>query len=87
MSERITSLLGDLQRLVAQIGAGNNKVEGRPVQDETRTREPDAARAMSENSNVKKFGEVEDLIISSDSQVAGVVIAVDVDKRNTTALY
>jgi hypothetical protein len=85
MAERITSLLGDLQRLLEQISDGNNK-HGGHSEDETSTSEPDTARALSENLDVKEIGEVEDLIINADGQVAGVVIGLDADKKNTMAL-
>jgi hypothetical protein len=86
MAEPITSLLGDLQRLVEQISDGKNKQEGRPVENETSTSEPDPARALSDNADVKKIGEVEELIIDPDGRVAGVVIGLDADKNNTMAL-
>ena len=85
MSERITSLLGDLQRLVQQLNGGNHKQEGRPVEGEI-SAEPDTAPGLIENPDEKKIGEVEDLIVNADGQVAGVVIAADVDKNSTTAL-
>jgi sporulation protein YlmC with PRC-barrel domain len=86
MSERVTSLLGDLQHLVERISDGNNKREGGPVEGETGTSEPDTTRALSENPRGKKIGEVEDLIVDADGQVAGVVIGVDAEKNSTTAL-
>jgi hypothetical protein len=84
MPERITSLLADLQQLVEQISNGNNKREGPPVQDEPGTSEP--ARALSENPADKKFGDVEDLIVDADGQVAGVVIGVNAETSSATAL-
>jgi hypothetical protein len=86
MAERITSLLGDLQRLVEQISDGNNELQGRIVNGGSTTSEPDTALASGENGDEEKIGEVEDLIIDADGQVAGVVIGVDLDKNNTMAL-
>jgi hypothetical protein len=57
-----------------------------PWGGETSNSEPDTARALREKPDEKKIGEVEDLIINNDGQVAGVVIGVNVDKNNTTAL-
>jgi PRC-barrel domain len=86
MSERITSLLGDLQQLVEQIADRNHKRESQSAEVETGTPAPEAARALNQNIEDRKIGEVEDLIVDADGQVAGVVIGVNAEKSSTMAL-
>ena len=91
MSERLTALLSDLQRVVQQLN-DHNKQEAQIVDGETLTQEPDTAPVSENeaegknNAEEKKTGDVSDLIIKADSQVPGVVIGVDVDKNSTMKL-
>jgi hypothetical protein len=83
MSERLTALLSDLQRVVQQL---NDHNRAQIINGESLTEEPAAGPVSEKRPEEEKTGEVSDLIIKADGQVAGVVIGVDVDKNNTIKL-
>jgi hypothetical protein len=90
MSDQITSLLNDLQRLVQELDppqatAGHqddqkNKQEVGLPEGQVRARDPDTVlasnlmNAIVSSPDEKRIGEVNDLIITADGKVAGVVI-------------
>jgi hypothetical protein len=85
MSEKLTLLLDDLQRLAQELDERRKKKEAQ--QDQTGTPGPDTAlTANSGSPDEKKTGEVSDLIIKTDGQVAGLVIGVGVDKDSAIKL-
>lgn len=94
MTERITSLLSDLARLVRELDGpvktaalkGKTK-EVRLLEGQIVTREPETVlaskltKAIVSSADGKRIGEVSDLIIKADGQVSGVVIGVGDSKR------
>jgi hypothetical protein len=85
MSERLTALLSDLQRVVQQLNDHNRK-EAQILDGETLTQEPAAPLDSDTKPAEKKIDDVSDLIIKADGQVPGLVIGVDADKDSAMRL-
>jgi hypothetical protein len=83
MSERLTALLSDLQRVVQQL---NEQNRAQILDGETLTQEPAGALDSDTKPEEKKIGDVSDLIIKADGQVPGLVIGVDADKDSAMRL-
>jgi hypothetical protein len=97
MSDQLTSLLSDLQRLVQELDPPqatggqqdeqkNKKEIGLP-EGQIGARDPDTVlasklmNAIVSSPDEKRIGEVNDLIITADGKVAGVVIGFGGDKN------
>jgi hypothetical protein len=73
MPKELTALLADLTRVAQQMNDVNGKEQGRPVESETSTHEPDTAPASNEQA---------DDLSKAAFQAGGLAISVDADKNN-----
>jgi hypothetical protein len=85
MSEKLTLLLDDLQRLAQQLDARRTETE--EGKGPAGTHEPE--RPLASSSGIaaeEKIGEANDLIIKADGKVPGLIIGVGVDKDSAVKL-